>query len=275
MVFLPITAMVSIVASSSRGALVGIGVVCVWWLVAVNRRQRIRSVVALTVVSAVTWALVPQGSRDRFAVMGEDDMSTARLVRWEEGIEMARRYPLLGVGYANWTEYHEDHFDPGLGSLLSHNIFVQVGAELGYTGLLAFLLMIVAKFRVNSQTRRLARTTPGDNRFFHAMALGLDGAMVGYLASGFFVTVFYYPYFWINLAMTIALNRSMVRRVGETRRNRGRRSPCPPSAPVVLPGLEHQDRPNRYSGSPPILDALPSPDDRVGLQKTRLGEARA
>ena len=145
---------------------------------------------------------------------------------------MAKERPILGVGYANWTVYHQDHFPSGRGSLLSHNIFVQVGATLGYTGLLAFLMMIAAKFRVNWQTRRLARRTPGDNRFVYAMAFGLDGAMVGYLASGFFITVFYYPYFWINLAMTIALHRAMV---GKARRHRKNRSPRPPSHRIGVP----------------------------------------
>ena len=37
------------------------------------------------------------------------------------------------------------------------------------------------------------------------MAHGLDGALVGFLVCGFFVTVLYYPYFWINLAMTTSL----------------------------------------------------------------------
>ncbi len=220
----PFTGMVAIVATSSRGAMVGIAVVAVWWWVAVNRRRRIKGLVWAGVLIFATFAIVPQESRDRFSAMGDDDMSTQRIVRWREGIEMARRHPILGVGYANWTVYHQDNFEPGgeYESLLVHNIFVQVGAELGYTGLLAFLFMIAAKFKVNAKTRELARRTPGDNRFLYAMAYGLDGAMVGYLASGFFITVFYYPYFWINLAMTIALHGCMVRKVREGRRDRGR-----------------------------------------------------
>ena len=174
------------------------------------------------VLALAVFTIVPQGSRDRFQTAGEDETSTARTLRWAQGIEMARARPILGVGYENWEVYHSDHFPSGQGSLLAHNIFVQVGAELGYTGLLAFLMMIGAKFRVNWQTRKLARTTPGDNRFLYAMAFGLDGAMVGYLASGFFVTVFYYPYFWINLAMTISLHRSMLLKARQARSDRHR-----------------------------------------------------
>ena len=224
LVSFPISGLISIVATSSRGALVGIGFVSIWWWVAVNRRHRIRGLVWVGIVALAVFTIVPQGSRDRFGTAGEDDTSTQRTVRWEQGIQMANERPILGVGHANWTVYHQDHFPSGRGSLLSHNIFVQVGAELGYTGLLAFLMMIWAKFEVNARTRRLARGTPGDDRFLYAMAYGLDGAMVGYLASGFFITVFYYPYFWINLAMTIALHRAMLRKSRQARRDRGRLS---------------------------------------------------
>ena len=230
----PITGMISIVASSSRGGMVGIAFVAIWWLVAVNRRRRVRSLVSVAAVAVATWAILPQESKARFEVMGDDDTSTQRTTRWKEGIEMAKSRPLLGVGYANWTVYHSEHFPAGRGSLLVHNIFIQAWAELGYLGLLAFLLMIGAKFNVNARTRRLARMTPGDDRFIYAMAFGLDGAMVGYLASGFFITVFYYPYFWINLAMTIALHSSMVRKARQTRRDGSR----PPSGSRIAAPLK-------------------------------------
>jgi len=52
----------------------------------------------------------------------------------------------------------------------------------------------------------IAKEQLGGNKFILYMAHGLDGALVGYLVSGFFVTVLYYPYFWINLSMTVALH---------------------------------------------------------------------
>ena len=44
------------------------------------------------------------------------------------------------------------------------------------------------------------------------MADGLDAALISYLACGFFVTVLFYPFFWINLAMTVALHNAAVGR---------------------------------------------------------------
>jgi hypothetical protein len=115
---------------------------------------------------------------------------------------------------------------------LPHNIFVQAGAELGYTGLFAFLLLIGYTFVTNYRTRRLAGRSPG-NRFLFCMAYGLDGALVGYLVSGFFVTVLYYPYFWINFAMTVALHRAAMEQWG-----RARQAVLPPQATLRRAGSQ-------------------------------------
>jgi O-antigen ligase len=40
---------------------------------------------------------------------------------------------------------------------LPHNIFVEAGAELGYTGLLAFISLIGVTFLMNYRTRKAAR----------------------------------------------------------------------------------------------------------------------
>ena len=37
------------------------------------------------------------------------------------------------------------------------------------------------------------------------MAHGLDAGLVGFLVAGFFVTVLYYPFFWIQMTMTVSL----------------------------------------------------------------------
>jgi hypothetical protein len=47
------------------------------------------------------------------------------------------------------------------------------------------------------------------------MAHGFDGALIGYLVGGYFVTVLYYPFFWINLAMTVMLYNVTRRRAQE------------------------------------------------------------
>ena len=62
---------------------------------------------------------------------------------------------------------------------------------------------------MNYRTRRAARERGETARFYADMANGLDGSLIAFLVAGQFVTVLYYPFFWINFAMSVALNRSI------------------------------------------------------------------
>lgn len=226
---MPITAVMSMIASSSRGALVG-GAALLAWLV-LRTRYRVRALLLGAVTVIIVFTVLPQEQKDRLSAMGEDDTSVHRLTMWEDGIEIANEYPILGIGFNNWGPFYRDYYDHGL----PHNIFIEAWSELGYLGLGAFLGLIGATAVLNRRTRRLAKEMGERGRFLYFMAHGLDGSLVGLLASGFFVTVLHYPFFWINLAMTVSLwvsARHTARRYA--RRSRpprpGPLAPVPPAA---------------------------------------------
>jgi O-antigen ligase len=220
----PVTAVVGIVGSSSRGALLGGGAVAVTVLLQGGGR-RLRAAIAVACLAGLAYTLIPEEQSQRIAEAGQDTTSTRRITYWQRGIEMTRSYPVLGVGYANWVPYYSSHFvdrsiqvNSALGYVqLSHNIFVQCMSELGLTGLAVFLSLIVATFVINARTRKLARAGPSADDYIVYMAYGLDAALVGYLVSGFFVTVLYYPFFWVNLAFTAALNVVARRQLAQNR----------------------------------------------------------
>lgn len=139
----------------------------------------------------------------------------SRRVYWDAGLEALRENPVLGIGYANWSTYMNERYE-GMG--LPHNILVQAASELGYVGLFALLFLIASSFIVNAQTRKMLRKLQERGRFLSMMSIGLDGALVGFLVSGQFVTVLYYPYLWINLAMTVALYNSARHTVRQEKR---------------------------------------------------------
>lgn len=221
----PVTAVMTMIASSSRGALIG-GTLVLLWMV-LRSRHRVKALLTAAVVAIAVVALVPEEQKARFSTMGEDKTSESRLVVWRYGMETASRYPVLGIGYKNWSHYATHHYGR---PLLPHNIFVEAAAELGYTGLLGFLLLIGSTFWVNARTRRIAGRIPGDNRFLYQAAHGLDGALIGYIGSGFFVTVLFYPYFWINLALTVALNTAALNKAKAASRTMA--NSAPPEAPT-------------------------------------------
>ncbi|HEX6750637.1 MAG TPA: O-antigen ligase family protein [Longimicrobium sp.] len=199
-----VTAVTGIVASSSRGAVLGLAAVALWMLL--KSRYRARALLGTALLTVFVLVILPPEQKARFQTAGTDNTSVNRKEYWKRGREIMRDYPVLGIGYANWPDYHQANWGY---RALPHNIFLEAGAEMGYTGLLGFVGMIGATLVVNRRTRKIAQSLPGGgNRFLHDSAHGLDGALVGFLASGFFVTVLYYPFFWINLALTSALHNA-------------------------------------------------------------------
>jgi len=108
------------------------------------------------------------------------------------------------VGFEAWTSYYPLHYESEHGpSMLVHNIFVQCVSELGYVGLFAFILLILGCVFVGSKIRKIL--SKEEDQFLYLMSYGFDLALVGFLVSGLFVTVLYYPYFWIHLAFVSAM----------------------------------------------------------------------
>jgi O-antigen ligase len=209
--FFPFSALVAIAATSSRGCQLATVAVGLWLLG--KSKYKFRGVILAVLTMGLLYLALPAEQKDRFREMGDDKTSQNRITLWKDGIEIIKANPVLGVGYKNWIPYYRRHYV--VGGQLPHNIFVEVGAESGLLGLTAFLGLIGITFALNRRTRRVAKGLQERGKFLTSMAHGLDAALVGYLVSGFFVTVFYYPFFWINLAMTVALHDAARRRCAD------------------------------------------------------------
>lgn len=222
---LPFTGIASIIATTSRGAVVGIAASLLWMVA--QSKMKTKAFIAVAVIAGIAYLSIPPQFYARFESAGEDSTSVARLNRWKYGVEIMNQHPWLGIGFRNWESYYALHYEPdepngGWG--LPHNIFVDAGSELGYPGLILYVLMILYTFANNIRTRRMAKEL--DNRFLYYTAAGLDAALIGFLISGSFVSVLYYPYFWINMSMTVALNNI-------TRRQWEARAESPAAVPIA------------------------------------------
>ena len=213
---LPGSAILCVAGGSTRGAIFALAAVGVWWVVRTN--YRLRAVLIMPVVAFAVWLAVPEGSKERFRGIGQDSTSTRRLTYWKHGMEMAAEYPVLGVGYNNWIPYYHDHYPERSGAYegfegkvdVAHNVFVECVSELGYLGLLVFIFLIISTFAANHQTRKRARAGPGPpDDIAIQCAFALDGALIALIVGGLFISILYYPFFWVNLALTIALNNSV------------------------------------------------------------------
>lgn len=244
---MPVTALLAVLASSSRGgqiAAVGVVLYMLW-----RSRNLAKGLALGIVVGGLGWLGLPAEQRARFTEMGDDQTSQTRLLLWEDAIEVTNRHPVLGIGYEAWMPYYIYSY----GSIRSrpqvvHNIFLQASSELGYTGFFVLLMMIFWTFRMNSRTRRRMKRLP-DGDYLYYMSLGLDAGLVGFMVAGFFVTVLYYPFFWVNYAMTAALflvARDKARAAG--RAGVGAAGPAGPRGPARPPGRP-RPQPPAYTGA--------------------------
>ena len=194
---------VAIAATSSRGSELA-GICVLLWLI-IKSRHRARGLVAACVLASVLALVLPPEQIERMRASGTDGTSLARKTYWAEGSTIISEHPVLGIGFNNWARYHKDHY----GFIaLPHNIFIEAASQLGYPGVLTFIALAVCNFVMNWQTRRLLREKGEDGLFIREMAHALDASLIAFLVAGYFVTVLFYPYFWINLAMSMALHRA-------------------------------------------------------------------
>ena len=158
--------------------------------------------------------LLPEGSKDRLRSAlhwQQDETASIRIGLWKAGIRMFGDHPILGVGPGNFgQEYANRYAGPGEDpeTWVPHSIYIQALSELGLVGTIPLLLLVVSYFRLNGRTLKnyRARGKEGQRAMGQYMARGLNLAMVGYLLSGAFLAVLYYPHLWVLLGLSVALN---------------------------------------------------------------------
>jgi len=213
-----------IIVCGSRGAVVGAAVAALaaW---ARNPRRLGAAVIFLLFIPGLIY-LLPGASKDRFRSAlhwQEDTTASQRVALWEAGLRMFRDHPLLGVGPGNYPPSYSETYakpDEDAGSWVPHSIYVQALSELGVAGTIPVFLLFLGCFRLNAQTRKhlLKRRLEKRRGFDFFLALGLDLALIGYLVSGAFLTVLYYPHLWVILGMSVGLHTAITSiPVGENR----------------------------------------------------------
>jgi len=165
----------------------------------------LRASLGAAVVAAI--AAIPLLRTPRFASLLDTRNGTTffRLQLWRTSWTMFREHPWLGVGPDNFLYQYRSRYllpaaweEPNLSH--PHNVLLDYGCRLGICGLAAGLWLQVAFWRLALPLRRLASP---DRR---ALALGLMGSMVSFLAHGL-VDI---SYFVIDLAFTFFLTLGVI-----------------------------------------------------------------
>ena len=204
--------LLAILLCGSRGAVVGAAAIV---LAAFGRTPRKIGTVMVALVFLISiWFVLPDASKERFRSAWDwenDANATSRILFWRSGLSMFWEHPVFGVGPDNFGQtYAMKYSFEGIPEVAyaAHSLYIQALAESGLVGTASLLALLVLILRRNARTRKLALTScpAGLRSFEYCLALGLDLALVGYLTSGAFLSVLYYPHLWILLGLSVAAN---------------------------------------------------------------------
>ena len=202
---IPMTGVMTVMGASSRGSQVAL--LFQLYSTFLKGRAKFGPVLLIAILCVGGWQILPDEQKQRFSNAGDDTTSRQRLLYWENGWQMIKDYPLLGVGYYNFVPYYEQHYsDDKLydNAQLPHNIFIQVGTDTGFSGLFVYLMVIWACFKETAKIRK-SKEKIADKPFYYNLSLGFDAALWGFVIAGQFVSIVYYPYLWIHAALVVAL----------------------------------------------------------------------
>ena len=212
------TSIATLIGAGSRGSQIAlIGIVLIWFRSALFQPKQLLLGV---VVIAILWLNFPEAQKARFSTIGADRPSLQRQLYWHNGYAMIRSHPIAGVGFYGYIPYYYDHFpDDMLYTTvgLPHNIFIQVGAELGLVGLILYGALILAPlFKTRPYFAWHAKGTVSVKSIRPILA-GLNYGFLGFLVAGQFVSVVYYPYMWVYLALTVSATAAFPVPIGRAR----------------------------------------------------------
>lgn len=193
--------LLTILGASSRGSQVAL----LLQLALMFRKSifRFKPLLGIVILLASLNFLLPAEQKERFSNAGDDKTSQQRLLYWEHGWEMIKDYPFSGVGFFNFIPYYESHYSYDLlypKAQLPHNIFIQVGTDAGVIAVLFFLLLIAYCLIAPLKFCMAYKTSS----FEKSIAAGLGVGVFGFLVAGQFVTISYYPFLWVHLALIVS-----------------------------------------------------------------------
>jgi len=206
--------------SWSRGAWLGVGAGMIVTMIVQSRRAFVLSIIAAFVLTLAILLssinIIPTAIADRFAGVADyfgvfdvrgvkvDDTNYAiveRMAHWQAAAMMWADQPLLGVGIGNYAavypQYALPRWDDPLGH--AHNYYLNIAAETGTIGLLAYLILWTIVFW---QSWRAVRTARG---LWRGIAAGVLGTLIALSIHNGFDNLFVH-----GMAVQVGIHLGMI-----------------------------------------------------------------
>jgi putative inorganic carbon (HCO3(-)) transporter len=234
--------MAAVVVSQSRSGSIGLVVMALFLGGYLLRR---RPGVAFAAVLAIVLALplMPVSYWNRISSITDESLDEtgsreARHILLRESFAAFLQHPLTGVGAGQFKNYDPQGRQQAWRE--SHNVMLQVAAELGVFGLFTFMFLVVRGAMAGSQVRRLLRraghgqprrrrtaalpadpaVTDSEAEWLQTHTAVMSAALAGWFFCALFSSVAYNWTFYYLLALAIAPREILMDRLARARKPR-------------------------------------------------------
>ncbi len=224
----------AVISTFSRAGFLGLILTTFVMLWKFGRGKRVRTIFMAAIVFGAGFVLVPGGYAGRVATIFSPDDDRTGSANQRSGLmlraaEIALRRPIVGIGMGNFYLYSDSEH-------AAHNAYLEVAAELGGVGLIAYLILILAPLRM---LRRIEDETAGStnlkDRELHYLTIGIQAAMLAYIMRSFFASIQYLWYLYYTAGYAIALRKIREREVTTSPVNETALSPVNLGASRTIP----------------------------------------
>ncbi len=231
------------VATFSRGGFVGLVAVAFYcWI---RSPRKVLSIFVVILLISTMVYLAPEKYWTEMQTIVQEPQSLkggtsqVRIYSWKAAWRMFLDHPIFGVGPGNF-EWNFERYEPpeGLygrthGGRSAHSLYFTLMPDLGIPGIVIFLFMLKVIWKDRKKIMKLKnvekdltprkaygreikqRVRSDDLSKIYYLNLAIGGSLTGYFVSGAFLSVLYYPNFWILLAFTTALKKIVYKSANE------------------------------------------------------------
>lgn len=207
---LPLTAF-AVVATNSRGALIGLLAVVSWVLL--KSRNKVIGFLFVLIGASGVILLAPDSWSDRMETIKsaqEDSSFMGRVTAWKVCSAIAVAHPFVGGGFravqspAVWDEFQyeqgllgfvETPMSPVSG-VAAHSIWFEVMGDMGLVGFLIFAALILNAFITRLEIQRMAKRLGPSHRWAADLSDMLGASLIAFVVSGSLLSAAYFelPY---------------------------------------------------------------------------------
>lgn len=200
-----LTLVLSLIFTFSRGGWIGFAFSILIFIILVERRL----LLGLIPIAVGGIFLLPQTILNRIVSIGNlaDSSNAYRIQMWSITLKIIKDYWIAGVGFGHlpFKQIFETYIRT-MPIYHAHNTYLEIAAELGIPGLIAFLFFIFILFKY--AIHELVKT---DNKYIKVMMAGALSGIGALLIHGTVENVLYLPKiiinFWILVSLILTLTR--------------------------------------------------------------------